>query len=240
MSYTSLIMLTLAPMGSGLLFFFLPRLTQKIMNQIAAFGGSYLFGFLLLHLLPHLFVEGQSIAHELGFALLVGFSFQILLDLVSHGAAHGHSHQIEGTVSQSGNQSLLLFALCLHALVEGLLLGLQQGDFRLGTAILLHKLPAAVTLTLAMGKEQKMKTLLGLFLFSLATPLGSNLGGHLQGATWFPIKLVHLLNGFAAGNLLHIATTMLLEADPNHEFNGLKAFLMATGVVVALMTLHHH
>ena len=70
MSYNSLIMLTLAPMGSGLLFFFLPRLTQKIMNQIAAFGGSYLFGFLLLHLLPHLFVEGQSIAHELGFALL--------------------------------------------------------------------------------------------------------------------------------------------------------------------------
>ena len=210
------------------------------MQQIAAFGGSYLFGLLLLHLLPELFTSSHE-AEQLGIALLIGFAFQLLLDFISKGAAHGHLHQVVEQEPTEANFYYfpLLFALCMHALVEGLLLGLHQGDLHLGVAILLHKLPAAATLTLMMGNMQKRNVFFGLLCFSLATPLGWGLGAHLQYATWFPETMLHLLNAFAMGNLLHLATTMLLEADPNHQLNSVRALLMVVGMGTALLTAYH-
>ena len=124
--YVQLSLLFCTTLISGLLIFALPKTYVPLLDYILAFGGSYLFAITLVHMLPELFQHNTQ-GINLGLWLLIGFSFQLLLDLLGGSIAHGHvpGHSISTKKQPSSTMQrssfTLLICLFFHASLEGAL-----------------------------------------------------------------------------------------------------------------------
>ena len=96
--------------------FFKPKKEKNIQILLTS-SGAYLLVVSLLHLLPELFEQKTS--KYIGLYILGGFLIQILLEHFSKGIEHGH-FQKKKIIPFS-----VLISLCLHALLEGMPLGLH-------------------------------------------------------------------------------------------------------------------
>ncbi len=221
----------------GALFLWWPQYFAWIRKEGSAFGGSYLFTLTVFHLIPHLFEEGNP--HHMGGYLLLGFYIQLLLDFIGHGIAHGHDHK--GSSMQRYSLFSLLFSLLFHAFLEGMLLGLpMEGSALIWWGLMLHKLPAAFSLTLTLSRKKiPQKSIFSyLCIFSLASPLAALVtayGWHSGIATLLRYKAC--LSGVATGSLLHIASTILFESEhENHNISLKKWFFILLGLLLALLS----
>ena len=106
------------------------------MSYIGVFGGAFLLAVCFVHLLPEaLTLQGEthSCAHHshyhshshaflsVGFFVLIGFILQLVLELLSNGAEHGHLHDEK---HHSDKNSILpalmmLLGVSIHAFLEG-------------------------------------------------------------------------------------------------------------------------
>lgn len=192
------------------------------MKLFLAFSGAFLLGILILEMFPHLY-ENYTPLH--GGLILLGIVFQKLLEFLSKGAEHGHTHK------QSTQQLpwVLLLSLCVHAFLEGLPLGLQP---KLLWAVSIHKIPIGMVLGLLLfatpsATSTKRLALLG---FAMMSPLGSFV------AEAIPLAILRTwIDPLVAGLLLHISTTILFESSEGHEFNLQKFLSIALGMILAFL-----
>ena len=226
----------------------LPKKIASHSQVFLTFGGSFLFSLTFVHILPTLYTfldDYPSIVYY----LLGGFFCQFLLDLVSHGAAHGHL----GAPSKKPPISCLgLFAaLFIHAMFDGLLVSgaehliMPAGGHHhhhhhshgLLSGILLHKIPATFSFIAILQQQRYSPRNIAfyLFFFALASPLGSLLSIFLQGGQHFPQETLVMAWALAVGNLLHIATTVLAEANPHHHFSVKNLLAHLAGAFFAVM-----
>ncbi len=243
--YFKLLALLSVPLCSGLFLYTLPALSPRIFNFLLIFGGSYLFSFLLVHLLPELFAEASPTTHTgIGIFLLLGFFLQLFLDFFSGGIAHGHIDELP-THFYLGKSVTLLIALCIHALLDGFLLNLPEithahhyHSNSLLIGILLHKIPISFILTTMLIHLQHSKKTIFFYLliFSMASPIGWAISHHLQHYHFFSLQGLTILRAIAIGNLLHIATTILFESSPQHHFNSQKLLVILVGAILATIT----
>lgn len=214
---------------------------RAVLKLALSFSGAYLLGITLLHLMPSVFDQPSDWT---GFWMLGGFLVQLLLEQFSKGLEHGHIH-----VHEHGHRSFpiaLLFGLSLHAFLEGLPLthfeafhaqhhGHEHGSFQLLLGIVLHKLPAAFALVslLILSKYSRKVTLLCLVFFASMSPLGALLAGYFTLTT----QQVAYLMAFVIGSFLHIATTILFEADDTHQhrISWQKLGVILVGMALALL-----
>ena len=113
---------------------------------------------------------------------------------------------------------VLLIALSMHAIFEGIALGLTN-DFsatlNIMIALLLHKPAASLSLGASLTKSFKTdndvkKGILLLSLFALATPIGIILGMALQRGS----DMVEIVfNSFAGGTFLYIAASEVIVEE---------------------------
>jgi hypothetical protein len=75
-----------------------------------------------------------------------------------------------------------------------------------------------------------------LAIFAVAAPLGI-LFGHLSGERLGEAFLTAAL-ALAIGMLLHISTTIIFEATPDHRFNAKRFAAVLFGVLLAVATSH--
>lgn len=220
-----------------------PEYRRQQVSVILSFAAAYLLGIIATHLLPGAFHEvGSGYA---GLFLLAGFLIQLLLENLSQGIEHGHFHK-----EKAGGRQFygILLGLCLHAILEGLpLSGYDQLDphrhadgsavnhFLAGIAI--HHIPAAYVLALLMKTHrfQPVRFWGVLVLFAIMTPLGAWIG---ELALLDPDTLRNTL-ALVIGSLLHIATTILFEAEQGHYHRvSLWKFLaILTGIALSLISL---
>src|SRR6185436_854748 len=187
-----LLVLLLTPLLSGLLIFLVPKSKDTNFRLLLVFAGSYLFAITVIHILPELYQ--QSLGVELiGLFVLAGFFLQQLLEYFTSGVEHGHIHTHEhrshdhihkhkhhSHSNRSISALVLLFALCIHAFLEGAMLAkpTSMGSIYNVNAILLgialHRAPAAFALmtVLASQLHSRTKALPHLLGFSLAAPIG--------------------------------------------------------------------
>ncbi len=195
-----------------------------------AFSGAFLFGTILLHLLPELFEDN---AYTIGTWVLLGFGIQLFLDFISKGLEHGHYHA-HGTRLPL----LPLLGLFIHSFIEGMPIGEHSGHHHhhesseLLWSLVLHKMPIALLVTSSLRKANISTPLVigSLVLFALSTPLGGLAAGQLA-AYEFPML------GIATGLLLHVSTTILFESSANHQFNAYKLLAVGTGIALSLLLL---
>ena len=240
-----LIILFFTPLISGLLIYLLPRTKGTNFRLVLVFAGSYLFAITVIHILPELYRHNQH-NDLIGLFVLAGFFLQQLLEYFSSGVEHGHIHTSDVHVHDHSHQSIsalvLLFALCIHAFLEGGMLAqpLNSGPIYDVNAtllgIVLHRAPAAFALmtVLAHQLHSRNRALPHLIGFSFAAPAGLLLSTYLANHEIISTAGLIYLYALVCGNFLHISTTIVFESSPGHRFNARKMAVAVIGALVAI------
>ena len=223
--------------GAGLAYW-LKDMTEKYLKLGLAFSGAFLLGITVLHLLPGIYT-GHN--HMVGIWILVGFLIQLFLEFLSGGLEHGHVHAHNHHVNSFLIQ--VMVGLIIHSFIEGLPLdnyeqlhaGHDHGEGVLLYGIVLHKIPAAFALTLFMlqSKLSKGLTFLILFVFAMASPLGSFVGSLIE----LNEEGLKILLAVVVGSFLHIATVILFENEDehHHKFSWSKFVVILVGFGISIV-----
>jgi zinc transporter ZupT len=250
---TKLLVLFLAPLLSGALIYVLPKGKEANFRLLLGFAGAYLFSITIIHILPDLYAS-QVGTEFIGLAVLSGFFLQQFLEYFTAGVEHGHMHQHHdhhhhhhGHVPQhQANRALsalvLLFALCVHAFLEGAMLAkpFRMDAFYNVNAVLLgialHRAPAAFALmtVLAHSLHSRIKALPHLLVFSLAAPAGLMLSTYLVNTEILSATGLVYLYAVVCGNFLHISTTIVFEGSPEHRFDARRMAVVVLGALMAV------
>ncbi len=224
-------------LSGGLLAFWFRGKLQHYLPLMLSFSGAYIVGITALHLIPETFYDGTNI---LGAWLLLGFFGQLLLDQLSTGLEHGHIHAAHNPTS--GFVIKVMLGLSIHSFVEGMPLngyvpqGLHDHEHHhLLWGIILHEVPASfalVSLLLISGFRQNL-VLFCLFAYASMSSLGA-----LTAAWLAPnAEASKIMMAIVIGTFLHIATTILFEADSSHKIAWRKLIAILLGVGIAVLTL---
>lgn len=246
MEFWQYIIMFLAVLIGGGLALQIQKNKKKILKIVLSFSGAYLLGITVLHLLPSVFFKPES---NIGIWILLGFFIQLLLERLSQGVEHGHIHAHKSAKTSFAIQ--IMVGLCLHAFMEGLPLS-NYSDFHhhsdgaheagdhlhLYYGILLHKIPAAFALGLLLLRSDFSRSMIMscLVIFAAMSPLGAFTASLIA-----PDGLVlNRIMAVVIGSFLHIATTILFEADDahHHRISWQKFGAITIGVGLALMTMH--
>lgn len=207
--------------GSLLIYLWRPKNLQSI-KLLLAFSGAFLLGTTIISLIPSVFTNGNE---DISYWILAGIIIQIMLEQLSKGAEHGHIHTSEKRIPLT-----LVTGLYLHALIEGFPIH-RHND--LLWAIIIHKLPIAMLLTLAIWqtKFKFSKKVIILIGFAIMTPLGSYLNFYTPILQPYSLHITALV----VGVLLHISTTILFESSENHNFNISKLLVIVIGLGLSIL-----
>ncbi|MGC3945983.1 MAG: ZIP family metal transporter [Chryseolinea sp.] len=253
---TKLLVLFLTPLLSGALIYVLPKGKETNFRLLLGFAGAYLFSITIIHILPDLY-ESQVGTEFIGLAVLAGFFLQQFLEYftagVEHGHMHAHTHHHDHhhhhqprVHHHQANRALsalvLLFALCVHAFLEGAMLAkpFHMNPFYNVNAVLLgialHRAPAAFALmtVLAHQLHSRVKALPHLLVFSFAAPAGLLLSTYLVNAEILSATGLVYLYAIVSGNFLHISTTIVFEGSPEHRFDAKRMAVVVLGALAAV------
>ena len=237
------IILFLAALLGGLAVFLFKKENTKNLKLVLSFSGAYLFAITILHLMPDVY---ESVNKYTGLFVLLGFSFQIILEQFSEGIEHGHIHTHQHEQKNIFPIGIML-SLCLHAFLEGMpLVGQSIGNNELNSlvfGIAIHHIPAAFALASVLMSHQVKgnKLIIMLAIFAFMTPAGSYISQQIQQDTannihqYFPLMMATVI-----GIFLHISTTILFESNVDHRFNFYKmiAIIIGAGIAVVNFLLH--
>ena len=208
------------------------RSAGRWIKYLLSFSGAYIFGITIVHLLPETYQSEQ--VRYVPLYILGGFFLQIILEYFSQGVEHGHVH----LQKENPFPFMLFLALFVHAFLEGNLLDdhnhySNQDLWSYVVGLSVHKIPVAIVLGIILKTHFKTsRSLLMIILFSLATPLGTWVSSHM-----IDTGTVIMVNGIVAGSFLHISTTILFEATPDHKFDFPKFLLAIIGALASLLLL---
>jgi len=192
---------------------------------LLSFSGAFLLALTLFELLPEVYEHLDT--KLTGLYIMCGIVLQIVLELFSKGAEHGHVHTHKHDTSFPW---LLFISLCIHSFLEGFSIH-EHNDMVYG--VLIHKIPIATIISMFLFKSNYSKIQIGLFLlvFASMTPLGTMISH-----TWEAINNYgHAINALVIGIFFHISTTILFESGEGHKFNLSKFIAIILGVGIAYL-----
>ena len=192
---------------------------------LLSFSGALLLALTLFELLPEVYSNLDT--KLTGLFIMCGILLQIILELFSKGAEHGHVHIHK---HETTFPWLLFISLCIHSFLEGFPIH-QHNDMVYG--VLVHKVPIAalISMFLFQSKFSKMQIIAFLLVFTAMTPLGT----YISNTSNLNIQLAHSINAIVIGIFFHISTTILFESGEGHKFNLSKFVSIILGVGVAYL-----
>ena len=177
----------------------------------------------------------------------VGVLFLLLLDhLIPH--LHVGSNQAEGPKSRLGRSTMMVLAVTLHNIPEGMAVGVMYAGFLAGNAqitaasalvlslgIAIQNFPegAIISMPLRAEGERKGRAFLGGVLSGVVEPVGAVLT--LLAAQLVIPALPYLLS-FAAGAMLYVVVEELIPEMSQGKHSNIGTIFFATGFSV-MMTL---
>ena len=226
--------LFLMAIASGSLIFLFRSDQRKSTRLLLAFSGAFLIGICFLDLIPEVFA---SEVRFIGLFVMAGFLIQLVLELITEGAEHGHTHIHREDERMS--PFLLLSGICIHSFLEGMPVIGHFGEkiqYTLVLAIIIHNIPISLTLMslfLHYGCSRK-KALLYLVLFALMTPLGSLTSSFFTFSNPQDMeRFNHYILAVVIGIFLHVSTSILFETEENHKYNVRKFFAVCLGLLTS-------
>ena len=221
-------------LASGSLVFLIRRDDQKLLKLLLAFSGAFLIGISFLVLVPEVFSKAAPLA---GLFVLAGFLIQLVLELITEGAEHGHKHV--HTEGERAAPWLLLTGLCIHAFLEGMPLVRRfatEIQHSLVLGIVIHNIPISLTLMglfLHYGCKPS-KAFLYLSIFAVMTPLGSLAGMLIESSIVSSLDIFYTYSmAVVIGIFLHVSTSILFETEEHHKYNLQKFLTVCLGLLVA-------
>lgn len=220
----------LFPILAVILGFILATITKKQKGWntklLLSFSGSFLLALTLFELLPEVYthLENKKLA---GLYIMGGIMLQLILELFSKGAEHGHVHIHKDATAFPWS---LFISLCIHSFLEGFSIH-DHNDMLYG--VLVHKVPIAMLITMFLLQSNYTKVHIAGFLlvFALMTPLGTFISHAWEAVGDYS----QIMNAIVIGIFFHISTTILFESSDGHKFNLTKFISIIVGVAVAYM-----
>ncbi|GJM44324.1 MAG: hypothetical protein DHS20C21_11660 [Gemmatimonadota bacterium] len=202
---------------------------RRFVRILLAFGTGVLLGAAFFHMIPE---AAEILGEGIGYPVLAGF----LLIYVLERFVMVHPCEEEGCSFHHMGLSAF-FGITLHALIDGFALGaglsIPALSVSVTLAIVLHKLPASLSLTgILLHCEYPRKRIFWMLIaFAFATPIGAAvslafLGQLTDGTLMWAVA-------FSAGTFLAIATADLLpqvHSAPEGRFWNLAALF--AGILV--------
>jgi zinc and cadmium transporter len=232
------ILLIITALASGSLIFFFRFEDQNRLKLLLAFSGAFLMGISFIKLIPEVF-SGPS--HFAGLFVLLGFSIQLILELITEGAEHGHRH--EHSEGERVAPFLLLTGLCIHAFLEGMPI-VNSVDISIRRSlvigIVLHNIPISITLVSLFVHYccSKRRAFLYLTIFAFMTPLGSIISSLIPYVISASMEMFYkYVLAIVVGIFLHVATSILFETSENHKYNLRKFITVCFGLGVSVLFL---
>lgn len=218
-----LVLLSSVILGSVLGYFFSAH--KQLSKFLLIFSGAFFLATALLEIFPEVYQSGRS---HIGWWVLGGLFFQMLIESLSKGVEHGHIH-----VKMDKTFPFAIFlGLSIHSFFEGLPV-LNQGNHHLLWAIFIHNIPISMVLFGAISLTKIPKwiqySLMG--VFAISGPVGVIFGNTIL-AEYQDQALA-----FVAGIFIHIATVILFESNDSHKFKAQKVLSVLLGFAVAYLTL---
>ncbi len=246
----------LVVVATGVVTYIFQDLFKGIKHYLTTVGVAFVLSLICVHILPEVF---HSHVPNIGAYLLLGFVFQIFLELFSKGIEHGHVHHHAGEKHYSINKTLvsMFFGLCVHSLIEGIpLFILDAAESHVGHghghshsvvhategfstvffwAILGHKIPVAVVLMLFLIQSKlKKSTMIWLFiLFASMSPIGGIIGLSMDNAAAVN-ELSSILLAVTTGMLIHVTTLLVFEEYHNQKEKIKNIVLIIVGLVLGI------
>lgn len=216
------------------------RMGHKLLDLsvLMLFSGAFLLTVTLTGILPHAVEDSNSF---IWLFVGLGYVLQMLMDVFTKGAEHGHIH---------GNEKIkvapLFIALFIHAFLEGMPLAfLIKKDITLINyfiGLAMHEVPAAFILAYLLKRNLSNRLIMWLLigLYSFAIPLGYLMGSSIKKFSFYTDSFKNYILAICSGILLHIATTVISENFKHHSFNKKKWLAFSLGLIVALISLFSH
>ena len=177
---------------------------------------------------------------------MAGMGFLLLIDIMTP-HLHIGATKAEGPRSKLSRTTMLMLAITIHHLPEGMAIGVVlagagQGNIGISTAsalvvslgIAIQNIPEGAVVSIPMrasGKSIRKSFILGC-LSGLAQPFGAILV--LLLATFFVPVLPYLLS-FAAGAMLYVVVEELIPEASSGKHTNLSTILFAIGFVMIMM-----
>jgi len=179
-------------------------------------------------------------------SLMIDGSFKISEPEDNH--AHSHMHPDDLASLRS---LILLLAISIHTIFEGLAIGLQHTTTALWTlflAIIIHKTIIAFSLGLQFAEnlKQKSKAILFMAIFAILSPIGIAIGtavcsAHGGDGSAAADVVEGILQCIATGTLLYVSFFEVLMGEIGNDHCLIKVLFIILGyALMALLTLFNH
>ena len=207
---------------------------RKVIHLFVSFGAGVLLAAAFLHMIPD---AARYIGPRLGLPILLGFLTLYILEkfIMTHPCPSEHCDYHRVGVSA-------FIGLSLHSLITGMALGagilVPKLGFVVFLAVILHKLPASLSLSSLFIKEHYTNARLFAYLtaFSLMVPLGAV-------STYFFFEntsttALGYLIAFSAGTFLHVAADDLLPEVHQHSHERVSRLISFFAGLFVLWLVH--
>lgn len=180
--------------------------SKETFRLIISFGAGILFGACFFYMLPE---TARPLGSNMGIPIMLGFFMIYILEKFVM------VHSCEEDICDFHTIGISAFlGISFHSLLEGMSMGAgfisQDIVFAVFLAIVIHKFPAALSLTgiLIQGGYKKTRIIQLAVLLALMTPIGAVLTFTIL-KNYSEIVLIWAI-GISAGTFLYIATSDLL------------------------------
>ena len=238
-------------LGSALVFFMRGGLSDKVQRALTGFAAGVMVAAsvwsLLIPSIDQSSAMGQWAFVPAAVGFWVGVLFLLLLDhVIPH--LHRSSNDCEGPHSRLQRTTMMVLAVTLHNIPEGMAVGVvyagllsggtqitTAGALALSLGIAIQNFPegAIISMPLRAEGESKGKAFLGGVLSGIVEPLGAALT--ILAARLIVPVLPYLLS-FAAGAMLYVVVEELIPemSQGKHSNIGTIAFAAGFSVMMAL------
>ena len=237
-------------LGASCVFFMKKTLSDLIQRSLAGFAAGVMVAASIWSLLIPAIEQSEDMGKLSFLPAFIGFwsgvLFLLLLDrLIPH--LHVGSEQAEGPKSKLGRTTMMVLAVTLHNIPEGMAIGVVYAGFLAGNTqitaasalvlslgIAIQNFPegAIISMPLRAEGESKGKAFLGGVLSGVVEPIGAVLT--LLAAQLVIPALPYLLS-FAAGAMLYVVVEELIPEMSQGRHSNLGTVFFAVGFSVMMV-----
>lgn len=237
-------------LGAFMVYFMKHQINKKFQNVLLGFASGVMIAASIWSLL----IPAIEMAEERGIipwlpasvGFLIGIFFLLLLDkLIPH--LHTNSSQPEGTPSHLSKSTMLLLAVTLHNIPEGMAVGVVFAGFlshnagitlasalALSIGIAIQNFPEGAIISMPLKSEglSKNKSFLYGMLSGIVEPLAAIITIYL---TNIVIPLLPYILSFAAGAMLYVVVEELIPESQEGKHSDLATIGLAVGFVIMMI-----
>ena len=239
-------------LGSACVFFMKKSLGNLVQRALAGFAAGVMVAASIWSLLIPAIEQSEGMGKLSFLPAFIGFWIGVLfLLLLDHLIPHLHvgSNQAEGPKSRLGRTTMMVLAVTLHNIPEGMAVGVMYAGFLAGNAqitaasalvlslgIAIQNFPegAIISMPLQAEGESKGKAFFGGVLSGVVEPIGAVLT-ILAAQLVIPPALPYFLS-FAAGAMLYVVVEELIPEMSQGKHSNIGTVFFAVGFSV-MMTL---